>query len=83
MTALPWTLAGLAAYLGVTLGLLEPSYRLKFFNLAVAAGVAGLFLFPAEPGGYAFLLVKLALPLLLMIPAVLLPAYRFRYRRVS
>ena len=83
MTALPWTLAGLAAYLGVTLGLLEPSYRIKLFNLAIAAGVAGLFLQPAEPGGYVYILVKLALPLLLMIPAVLLPAYRFRYRRVS
>lgn len=82
-TALPWSMAGLTAYLGVTLALLEPSYRLKLFNLAVAAGVAGLFLFPAEPGGYTYLLYKLALPMLLLVPAVLLPAYRFRYRRVS
>jgi hypothetical protein len=82
-TALPWCLAGVAAYLGVTLALLEPGYRLKLFNLAIAAGVAGLFLRPAEPGGYYFQLANLALPLLLLIPAVLLPAYRFRYRRVS
>jgi hypothetical protein len=82
-TALPWTLAGPAAYLGVTLGLLEPRYRLKMFNLTVAAGVAGLFLFPAAPGGYARLLPGLAVFVLLMIPSVLLPAYRFRYRRVS
>ncbi len=82
-TALPWCLAGMAAYLGVTLALLEPVYRLKIFNLAIAAGVAGLFLRPAEPGGYFFQLANLALPLLLLIPAVLLPAYRFRYRRVS
>ena len=82
-TALPWGMAGPAAYLGVTLALLEPDYRLKLFNLAIAAGVAGLYFHPAEPGGYVFLLFGLALPLLLLVPAVLLPAYRFRYRRVS
>jgi hypothetical protein len=82
-TALPWCLAGVAAYLGVTLALLEPGYRLKLFNLAVAAGVAGLFLLSAAPGGYLFQLAHLAPFLLLLIPAVLLPAYRFRYRRVS
>lgn len=82
-TALPWNLAGLATYLGVTLALLEPNYRVKLFNMAIAAGVAGLFLYPSEPGGYAHLLFFLCLPLLLLIPAVLLPAYRFRYRRVS
>jgi hypothetical protein len=81
-TALPWCLAGMAAYLGGTLGLLEPGYRLKSFNVAVAAGVTGLFLHSAEPGGYAYLLFKLLIPVLLMIPAVLLPAYRYRYRRV-
>jgi hypothetical protein len=82
-TALPWQIAGLVAYLGATLGLLEPDYRLKLFNMAVAAAVAGLFLHPAEPGGYTFLLSILVVFVLLMIPAVLLPAYRFRYRRVS
>lgn len=82
-TALPWSMAGLAAYLGVTLGLLEPEYRLKLCNLATAAGVAGFFFYPAEPGGYTLLMPWLFAPLALMIPAVLLPAYRFRYRRVS
>jgi hypothetical protein len=82
-TALPWQIAGLAAYLGMTLGLLEPDYRLKLFNLAVAAGVAGLFLRAVEPGGYSFLLPALFIAVLLMVPAVLLPAYHFRYRRVS
>lgn len=83
LTALPWSLAGFAAYLGVTLGLLEPSYKLKLLNMAVSAGVVGLFLFPVEPAGYLYLLPNLTLPVLLMIPAVLLPAYRFRYRRAS
>ena len=83
LTALPWGLAGLAAYLGLTLALLEPSYKLKLFNLALTAGVAGLFLHPAEPGGYSHSLLLLILPILLMIPAMMLPAYRFRYRKVS
>lgn len=82
-TALPWCLAGMAAYLGVTLGLLEPNYRLRVANLIVAAGVAGLFLLPVTPGGYRQCLPVLVVPLLLLIPAVLLPAYRFRYRKAS
>ena len=81
-TALPWGLAGLASYLGVTLGLLEPAYGLKLFNLAVAAGVAGLFLQPLAPGAYVTILPALAGLAALMVPAVLLPAYRFRYRSV-
>ncbi|MBN1932477.1 MAG: hypothetical protein JW786_12815 [Desulfobacterales bacterium] len=82
-TALPWAMAGAAAYLGATLGLLEPNYRLKLFNLAIAAGVVGLYLYPLSPGAYRLLGFKLTVPVLLLIPAVLLPAYRFRYRRVS
>jgi hypothetical protein len=82
-TSLPWGLAGLASYLGVTLALLEPGYRLKLFNLAISAGVVGLFLYPAEPGGYRDTLAFLGLLVVFMIPAVLLPAYRFRFRRVT
>ncbi len=82
-TTLPWCLAGMAAYLCVTLGLLEPNYRLRLANLIVAAGVTGLFLLPVTPGGYRPGLLFLAIPLLLLVPAVLLPAYRFRYRRTS
>ncbi len=82
-TAFPWCLAGVAVYLGCTLALLEPGYFFKLFNLAVGAGVAGLFLAPADPGAYVPAVGLLALLLALMIPAVLLPAYRFRYRRVS
>jgi hypothetical protein len=83
LTALPWLASGLAAYLGTTLALLEPSLRLKMFNMAIAAGVTGLFLLPAEPGGYLRMLPWLCGTVLLMIPAVLLPAYHFRYRRGS
>lgn len=83
LTALPWCLAGGTAYLGVSLGLLEPGFKTKIFNLALAAGVANLFLYPVEPGGYRPVLAYLTLVMVLMIPAVLLPAYRFRYRRAG
>ncbi len=82
-TALPWIPAGFAAYLGAATALLEPSAKGRLFNLAVAAGAAGLFLFPAEPGGYARVLPALLVLFVLMISAVLLPAYRFRYRRAD
>ena len=82
LTALPWTMAGFAAYLGGTLVLLEPNYRLKIFNLAIAAGVVGLFLHNEAPGSYGPALLGLILPLVLMVMSVLLPAYRFRYRRI-
>jgi hypothetical protein len=82
-TALPWAVAGVAAYLGTTLGLLEPNYKRKIFNLVVSAGVVASLLQPTEPGGYALSLPYLAIMVILMVPTVLLPAYRFRYRRVS
>jgi hypothetical protein len=83
VTALPWTIAGVATYLGTTLGLLEPNYKRKIFNLVVSAGVVVSLLQPTEPGGYALSLPYLVLVVGLMVPTVLLPAYRFRYRRVS
>ncbi len=83
LTVLPWTMAGLSAYLGVTLGLLEPRYAMKILHGAVAIGVAGLYLRHVPPAGYGSILLPLLLPLALMIPGVLLPAYRFRFRRVS
>lgn len=83
LTALPWGVAGLAAYLGVTLGLLEPNARRRIFNLAVAAGIVGLFLYSVRPGAYSHLLPFLGVLVLLMMPAVLLPAYHFRFRRTT
>lgn len=83
LTALPWGFAGLAAFLGATLEILEPCYRLKLFNLGITAGVIGFFLYPVEQAGYNYALRFLWVPILLMIPAVLLPAYRFRFRRIT
>ncbi len=83
LTILPWGCAGLAAYIGTAASLLEPGIRLRILNGAITAGLTGVFLFPAEPGGYCRILLFLLLPLLLMVPSVLLPAYHFRFRRVS
>ncbi len=83
LTFLPWCFAGLASYLGGALAMLEPNFRLKTFNVIISAGVAGLFLRNAEPGAYAHTLWVLLLFLGLMVLSVLLPAYRFRYRRAS
>ncbi|MEH0021020.1 MAG: hypothetical protein V6Z89_15300 [Desulfobacter sp.] len=83
VTALPWTLAGAAAYLGGALTLLEPNYRLRAVNLMLAAGVAGLYLNNGMPGSYGPSIALLFLPLALMMLAILLPVLRFRYRRVG
>lgn len=82
-TVLPWCAAGLSAYLGGTLGLLEPNIKRRLFNLAIAAGVTGLFLHHAAPAAYAKALPLLLAFMLLLAPAVLLPGYHFRLRRVS
>ncbi len=82
MTALPWALAGLAGYLGATLTLLEPRPLVKFFNLLISAGMIKLFFTTTYPGTYLYALGPLLFLLALMIPAALLPAYRFRFRRV-
>jgi len=82
LTVLPWGFAGVAGYLGGTLVLLEPNLRLKAFNAVICAGVVGLYLQWAEPGQYTRILPQLVLPLGLLMFAVLVPAYRFRYRRM-
>ena len=82
-TALPWFLGGIAAYLGATLVILEPQYKRKVFNLALGGGSIVLFLKPAEPGSYAYFSIPLLIPLVFMAVSVLLPAFRFRFRRAS
>ncbi|NDY74136.1 hypothetical protein DO021_20040 [Desulfobacter hydrogenophilus] len=83
LTALPWAMAGAAAYLGMALAMLEPDFRLKAVNLIITAGVTGLYLQNVDPGAYGPSLVLLIVPLILLMPAVLLPVFRFRYRRVG
>jgi len=81
VTVLPWMLAGLTAYIGTTLALLEPTWRLKIINTVIAAGLTGMFLWHEMPGAYEHVLPWLLLLTLLFVPSVLYPAYRFRYRR--
>lgn len=83
VTALPWTMAGAAAYLGGALTLLEPNYRLKAVNLGLGSGVAGFYMSNAIPGAYGPSLIILVLPLVLLMSAIWLPVLRFRYRRVG
>ncbi len=83
LTTLPWTMAGAGAYLGMALALLEPDFRLKAVNLIIGAGVTGLYLQNVDPGAYGPSLGLLIVPVVLMMPAVLLPVFRFRYRRVG
>ena len=82
-TTFPWFLAGVAAYFGGTLVLIEPNLKFKTFNMIISAGVAGLYLQWAEPGQYSGIIHWFLIPIFLMLLSVLLPAYRFRYRRMT
>jgi hypothetical protein len=77
-TAAPWMLAGLAAYLGGALVLLEPDRRHQVANLLVAAGVVWLCHLSGQYGAYDRVVWGLAGVVALMVPAVMLPAHRFR-----
>lgn len=80
-TAFPWFIAGVAGYLGGTLALLEPCYRQKLLHSILTLGVSALFLKLATPGSYAMVFVPLMLFPVLMTLSVMLPVYRFRYRK--
>lgn len=82
-TVAPWCTAGFVAYLGVALGLLEPKYHLKAALISVSIAMAALFLQNTSPGAYRPVMLALVLSSALLIPGVLLPAYRFRFRRMS
>lgn len=81
ITLLPWIIAGFTAYTGTTLVMLEPVWRVRFINLLVSACITGLFVMKTDAGSYSGALFWMVLPAVLFVPAVLLPAYRFRYRR--
>ncbi|WP_320045412.1 hypothetical protein [uncultured Desulfobacter sp.] len=83
LTALPWIMAGICAYLGMALTLLEPDFRLKAVNLALTAGMVGCYLINTRPGAFGPSLPVLIVPLALMVPAVMVPVFRFRYRRMG
>lgn len=82
VTVLPWCMGGIAAYLGATLVMLEPAWRVRFINFIISAGLISLFFIPADSGTYVYMLPSLVLVLLLLAITLLIPAHRFRYRRV-
>lgn len=81
LTASPWIIAGVAGYLGGMLALLEPCYRQKMVHLTLTLGTCALFLEVQMPGSYAAVLAPLTLFPVLMTLCVMLPVYRFRYRK--
>ncbi|MEY6431732.1 hypothetical protein ABC977_04840 [Thioalkalicoccus limnaeus] len=82
-TALPWMLAGVAAYLGAALVLLEPVRWRQALNLVVVGGVIWLCHLSNAYGAYDLALPGLVLLTVLIAPAALLAAARFRDGAVS
>lgn len=78
LTALPWMLAGVAAYLGTTLALLEPVTPHRLAYLALTGGVIWLCHLSGRYEAYAHGLAGLVVLVALLAPAVLTSAARFR-----
>lgn len=78
MTALPWMLAGVAAYLGVAMALLEPINQYRLTYLALTGGIVWLCHLSGHYNTYDLALGGLALLVALLVPAVLVSAARFR-----
>lgn len=78
MTALPWMLAGVAAYLGVAMAFLEPINRYRLTYLALAGGVVWLCHMSGRYNAYDQAFGGLVLLVALLAPAVLVSANRFR-----
>ncbi|MFW5679498.1 MAG: hypothetical protein ACOC3D_04485 [Pseudomonadota bacterium] len=77
-TAAPWLLAGVAGYLGTALVMLEPTRRFRATNLFVAGTIVWLCHLSDQYGAYERVLPGLALLVALLVPATLLPAFRYR-----
>ncbi len=79
VTASAWILAGFVAYLGVTMIVLEPGRGRKLFYSVIVGGLVWLCHLAQHYGQAAPLLPGLIALTLLLIPAVFLPVFRFRY----
>jgi len=82
ITVVPWCMGGVAAYMGTTLVLLEPAWRVRFINFIISAGLVAIFFMPADTGTYVYMLSPMWNILVLFAITLLIPAHRFRYRRV-
>lgn len=83
LTAVPWFFSGIVAYLGTALVILEPQLTRKWVYLSISAGFVWIFF---QGDGYESFNRAFAMPALLsllFIPAVLVPANRYRNRRVA
>jgi hypothetical protein len=80
LTALPWLLGGWVAYFGATLALLEPAAPRRLVYLALGLAFLGLLYLHRGYQEYDRILPALAAASLLFIPAVILPAHRYRHR---
>ncbi len=77
-TAFPWFFAGVTVYLGSALVLLEPWLTRKLICLVLTVGVTSMFFQGVTYEQMDKALLAPVVLTLLFIPAILLPAYRYR-----
>ncbi|MEA3638900.1 MAG: hypothetical protein VBE63_03030 [Lamprobacter sp.] len=80
-TALPWLLGGWIGYFGATLALLEPAAPRRLIYLGLSAAFLALLYQHRGYQEYDQVLPVLIALALLLIPAVILPAHRYRHQR--
>jgi hypothetical protein len=80
LTALPWLLGGWVAYVGTTLVLLEPAAVRRVVYLVLGLAFLGLLYRHRGYQEYDRILPALIAASLLLVPAVILPAHRYRHR---
>jgi len=78
VTAAPWLLAGIAAYLSVVLVVVEPSWWRRVLYAAAAFCLVRLYFEGRGYGTYALSLWRYAVPVVLLLFTVMLPAFRFK-----
>lgn len=78
VTALPWFMAGVAGYLLFTWICLEPTWKMRVFNLVVSAFVLKIYFISTVPGSYAPFLGILAVGTLLLFALSWLSVVRFK-----
>jgi len=79
-TALPWLLGGWVAYFATALVLLEPQPLRRLVYLGIGAGFLALLYQERGYQEYDQVIGWLTLAALLLVPAVVLPAHRYRHR---
>lgn len=78
LTALPWYVAGLAAYFLAAWVCLEPTWKRRILNMLVGVGVLRLFFLAPAPEAYNRFLPGLALFTLLLSLLSMLSVHRFK-----